>query len=268
MFLLSGAGKVSSSFQAIEERDPSSFWPQHWAFMSYPCLLHLSFPTWLLLPIPFPCLLPFLLTQTFGIRTVFSATANPPLLLHPLLADTWLPQFLHLTALVPKHTPLPSVSFYSHPKLFLTQMVFIWIWHQPPLTISSWLLCLVSPLSLNCCTQFYLLPLKRLPDSFSSSGHRFRPFPPSLHPASLSLSTPLLLTKSSLLLPVLETAFLSTESEWSLKAQKKQALGLLGLAAPGPGQVEVDLMGKIGLLSCGYMWEQAHTVSGVGTCTF
>lgn len=43
----------------------------------------------------------------------------------------------YLTALVAKHTPLPSAYLCSHRKLFLALMGFIQIWHQSSLPIRS-----------------------------------------------------------------------------------------------------------------------------------
>lgn len=251
--------KVSRSFQAIEETDPTPFCPQYWAFMSYPCLFHLSFVTWLLLCSPFPCPTALLAHSKIWHQDCLLSQHRSFSSCSILSWLTLGSLSFHLTALVPKHIPLPSVSLCSHPKLFLALMVSIPIWHQSLITISSRLLWLVSSLSLNWFTQFCLLPLKASSRSILLTWSYLQILP-SLHSASLSLSVPFLLTKLAPLSPMLKTVFLSRESGWSLKAQKKQALGSSGPAAPGPGHIGADITGKIWLLSWGHMWEQGQSV--------
>lgn len=186
-------------------------------------------------------------------------------LLHPLLADTWFSQFL-------PHSPSPkayspSLSIFVQP----SQIIPCSDGLHPNLasiTLNHKLLTPVVGFPLVSKLFYPILPStpQASPRLILLIWSFLQIFPSPTF--SLLLSMLFLLTESALLSPVLETAFLSMVSGWSLKAQKKQALGLSGPAAPGPGQIGADVIGKIRLLSCGYMWEQAQTVCGVGTCTF
>lgn len=155
---------------------PNSILPS--ALSLCPCLFHLSFLTWLLHS-PFPCLLPFLFTQTFGL------SAQPVLillfLLHPLLADPWFSQF-------PPHSPIPkaytpSLIIFVQPSQIIPcsdglhpNLVSITLKHKLLTPAVGF------PLVSNWFTQFYLLPLKHLPDN---SPHLVIPSDPSLPTFSL-----------------------------------------------------------------------------------
>lgn len=212
--------------------------------MSCPCLFHLSFLTWLLHS-PFPCLLPFLFTQTFGL------SAQPVLILlflpHPLLAEPWFSQF-------PPHSPIPKAynpSFIIfvqpsqiipcsdglHPNLVSITLKHKLLTPAVGFPLVSKLVYTILPSAPQASSRLILLTWSYLQ------------ILPSLHSASLSLSVPFLLTELAPLSPMLETGFLSRESGWSLKAQKKQAVGSSEPAAPGPGHIGADIVGKIGLLS-------------------
>lgn len=172
--------------------------------MSCPCLFHLSFPTWLLRS-PFPCLLRFLLTQTFGLF----AQPVPVLLflLHPLLADSWFSQF-------PPRSPIPKA--YTPPRSIFVQPSQIIPCSDglhpnlASITLKHKLLTPAVGFPLVSKLVYTILP--STPQASSRLILLTWPYLPSLHSASLSLSVPFLRTELAPLSPMLETVWVVFES--------------------------------------------------------
>lgn len=187
-------------------------------------------------------------------------------LLHPLLADTWFSQFLPHSPSPKAYTP--PLSIFMQPSQIIPCSDSL---HPNLASITLNHKLLTPVLGFPLVSKLFYPILLSIPQAsliFILLTWSYLQILPSLHSASLSLSTPFLLTEPALLSSVLETAFLSVVSGWPLKAQKKRALGLSGPVEPGPGHIRAYIMGKTGLLSCGHMWEWALTGCGVSTCIF